>query len=286
MLLSKGIELFRDHMTAVDKAEDTIKGYFIELRQFNRFAVQKYNGPVYLHEITVQDLEDYMQMRKIKGDAASSRSRSVYILRAFYSFCVKKEYILNNISQKLEIIPVQEKERVYLTEEEFKVLEAAVKPAIAKLILNSLFYTGMRISECLNLSLQDVDLKIGVITVRNTKSKRDRLLPIHKDLKPLLQDYLNTWRQGNACRYFFTANNKNRVSPDYINRVLHETTQTLGWNKKVTCHSIRHSFASRLVENNVNIVNIQKLLGHSDLSTTSIYTHTNMIELFKAVNSI
>ncbi len=286
ILLPKASELFKKHMKNSDRSEETIKGYITELNQFNSFLTKKYNGPVYIDEVSAQDLEDYIQMLKEKGNAPASRSRSVYILRALFSFCHKRELILKNIGTMLETIPVPEKERVFLTEEEMNILLSAVKAPIAKIILFTLFYTGLRISECVNLLQKDVDLKNRIISVKNTKNKKDRQIPIHKDLLPMLEEYLSCRRAGGIQLFFFTSRNKNRVSPDYINRVLCETTRRLHWDKKVTCHTIRHSFASNLVAKNVNIVNIQKLLGHSDLSTTSIYTHTNMDELANAINSI
>ena len=286
MLLAEAIKLFKTHMTTIDRAQETIKGYTIELNLFNRFLTQKYNSPVYVDEITIQDMEEYMQMAKKAGKAPASRRRTVYILRSFFNFCYKKEYIPRNISVNLEPVTAPEKERTFLTYDEMEMLLSAVKPPLIKLILNTLFFTGMRISECLNLLVEDVNLKEGVITVRNTKNKRDRQIPIHKSLMPLLTDYLNNWRKGKSNPYFFSVNNVCKVSPDRVNRVLREATKSLNWSKHVTCHIIRHSFASNLVARNVNIVSIQKLLGHSSLSTTSIYTHVNLDELKKAINAI
>ncbi len=286
ILLMKAAELFKKQMKCSDRSSETIKGYMTELNQFNTFLTKKYNGPVYIEEVDVQDLEDYIGMLKEKGNAPASRSRSIYILRAFTSFCLKRELISKNIGMMLEPVPVPEKERIYLTPKDMDVLLSSVKAPIAKLVLSTLFYTGMRISECLNLRLCDVDLKSGIISVKNTKNKKDRQIPIHKDLNTILGEYLKNRRTGGTSPFFFTSRNKNRVSPDYVNRILRETTRSLRWNKKVTCHILRHSFASNLVAKNVNIVNIQKLLGHSDLSTTSIYTHSNMDELTNAINLI
>ena len=286
MLLPKAIELFHRQMINTDRAPSTIKGYVIELKLLNRFLTGKYNGPVYLKEITLEDLESYLEMLKQKGTAPASRSRSIYIIRAFYNFCCKKSLAEKNISLNLEAVAVPEKERAFLTSEEMKTLISEVTSPLARLILNTLFCTGMRISECLNLSIKDVDLKRGIITVRHTKNKRDRQIPINKELLPLLKDYFHNWRRYDTNRYFFAYGENCKVSADYMNRVLHEATTTLGWDKKVTCHIIRHSFASNLVLQNINIVSIQKLLGHSNLSTTSIYTHTNMEELLNAVNKI
>lgn len=286
MLLSEAITYYKRHMITIDRAPETIKGYTIELNLFNKYICEKYNGPVYLEEITLNDLEEYMEVLKKKGNAPVSRNRVVYIIRSFYNFCYKKEYVSNNLGMKLEAISVPEKERVFLTADEMKELISAIKPPLIKLIITTLYYTGMRISECLNLLVDDVNFNDGIITVRNTKNKKDRQIPIHKDLIHLLRDYCTNWRRGKSNPYLFSYNNKRKVSPDHVNRVLHETTKKLKWNKHVTCHVIRHSFASNLVAKNVNIVNIQKLLGHSNLSTTSIYTHTNLNELKNAVNTI
>ncbi len=286
ILLMKAAGLFEKHMKCSDKSGETIKGYMTELNQFNVFLTKKYNGPVYIEEVAVQDLEDYLHMLREKGNAPSSRSRSIYILRAYMNFCCKRELVSKNIGKMIEPIPVPEKERIFLTPEDMEILLSSVDSPIARLILSTLFYTGLRISECLNLQIRDVDLKSGIISVKNTKNKKDRQIPIHRDLNPMLGDYLKNWRTGGSGPFFFTSRNKSRVSPDYVNRILTETTRRLQWDKKVTCHIIRHSFASNLVAKNVNIVNIQKLLGHSDLATTSIYTHASMEELANAINAI
>ena len=286
MLLHKAIGLYRMYMITMDRSEETVKGYTIELSLLNRYLSEKYNSPVYVEDITLHELEEYLLMLKLKGHAPSSRSRVVYIIRAFYSFCNKKDYINNNISLKLEAIPVPEKERIYLSEEEINKIVSTVQNPLIKLLLNTLYHTGMRISECLNLKVQDVDLVEGIITVRNTKGKKDRQIPIHEILLDELRNYIALWRKGKQNPYFFSLNNTFKISPDYVNRILHQTTSSLNMSKHVTCHILRHSFASSFVSKNVNIVSIQKLLGHRDLSTTSIYTHTNLNELKQVVNTI
>lgn len=89
ILLMKAAELFKKQMKYSDRSSETIKGYMIELNQFNTFLTKKYNGPVYIEEVAVQDLEDYIGMLKEKGNAPASRSRSIYILRAFTNFCLQ-----------------------------------------------------------------------------------------------------------------------------------------------------------------------------------------------------
>lgn len=286
MLLSEAIKLFREHMLDINRSPETIKGYTIELNLLCKYLYEKYNSPVYLEEITFQDLEDYIRHLNLRGYAPVSRNRTLYIIRSFYNYCCKKEYVLYNPGMKLEPISVTEKERVFLTPKEVKELVSAINHRLIRLIVCTLYYTGMRISECLNLLTTDVNLSEQVITIRNTKNKKYRHIPINDCLLPLLTDYWNNWRKGPKNPYFFSIDNVHKVSPDHVNRLLRKACKELGWDKHVTCHIIRHSFASSLVAKNVNIVNIQKLLGHSNLSTTSIYTHTNFDALKTAVNSI
>lgn len=286
MLLNQAVAMFDSHMKTVDRSEATIKGYILVLKAFSNFLSYKYNGPIYMEEIRLQDLEDYLLELKNRNLQPASRSRCIYIIKAFFNYCCKKEILTSNISDKLETIQVPERERIYLTPEEMKHLISSIEKPIVRLILNTLYYTGLRISECLSLQTGDVDLDNRVLSVRNTKSKKDRQVPINAQLIPQLASYRDQRPIDTACTNFFIANRVHGISPDYLNRTLKEACRQLGWNKKITCHSLRHSFASTLVANNVSIVNIQKLLGHQNLATTSIYTHTNLAELTNAVNSM
>jgi integrase/recombinase XerD len=197
------------------------------------------------------------------------------------------------MANELAIVPAPVKERVFLSCEEMKPLISSITEPTARLIVTTLFYTGMRISECLGLKPEDVDLVSGIINVRNTKNRVERNIPIHRKLKPLLKEYSMQFAScggrrgsGHSSRKYFFWRGGRSISADYVNRVLRETTRKLKWSKKVTCHIIRHSFASSLVQKNINLVNIQKLLGHNSLSTTSIYTHTNMKNLQNVINTI
>jgi len=181
---------------------------------------------------------------------------------------------------------VQQKERESLTQDEVNELIQAIDHPLLRLVVLTLAYTGLRISECLNLTLTDVDLKAKVIAVRNTKTKKDRRVPIHHDLLPLFEQYKETWREGEKSSYFFTTKRSGRLSDVYVNRTLHAATRKLGWQKEVSCHILRHTFATNLIRSKVDIVRVQKLLGHAKLATTGIYTHAVLDELVEAVNSL
>ena len=145
-------------------------------------------------------------------------------------------------------------------------------------------FTGLRVTECTSLRLEDVDLNNLVIHVINGKGGKDRDVPISATLAPYLVDYLQNWRPNVSSDKFLATQKTGEISHQTINKAFHQTTYKLAWEKKVTCHILRHTFASKLVANDVHVSKISKLLGHADVRTTSIYMHSSTEELQEAVN--
>lgn len=168
--------------------------------------------------------------------------------------------------------------------EEAEELIETIDHPLVQLVCKTLFYTGMRISECLNLRLKDIDLEKNMFYIIDGKGKKDRTIPINKDLAPSLKDYIENWRPEVDTDYLFATAKTGTISATYVNRIIKDTVEQLGWTKNVTTHILRHSFASNLIKKGVNIVHVQKLLGHSNLKVTSIYTHTEIDDLSKSVN--
>ena len=120
---------------------------------------EKANGPVFVDEITEQDLEDFMLYLKDERDfAPNSRSRYFYTLRSFYKYAEKKDIVEKDIAARMDPIRLPQKERVYLSEEEVMKVAEAIDIYIIKLIVLFLYNTGLRISECRDLKIEDVDL--------------------------------------------------------------------------------------------------------------------------------
>ncbi|MFL0194327.1 tyrosine-type recombinase/integrase [Clostridium sp. WILCCON 0269] len=285
--LKSAISQFQDYLTYTEKSKETIAGYMRELKKFYNHQQVKFNYPPYLSDVKLGELEEYLGSQLLKGLSQGTRSRSYHILRSFYNFCYKKELIQRNIALSLEPIKVKRKERIYLLEEEVNSLVNEIESELVKMAVNSIYYTGMRISECTNLRLKDVDFESKVIHVIGGKGNKDRDIPISDKLYEILIDYVENKRlKVDGSEYFFATSKSGRISPQYINKQINEAVKKLKWDKHVSAHIIRHSFASRLVQKNVNLVRIQKLLGHSDLRVTSIYTHTSTNDLRQAVNEI
>jgi integrase/recombinase XerD len=142
MLLTQAIESFSKYMDLIDRSKQTIKGYEVELGYFNNFLAVKYNCPIYVEDIKLKDIEDYLLYEKERGIASASRSRSVYILRSFYNYCVKKDIVRKNIANLVEPVKVKQKERDFITEEEFEQLAATIKQPVIRTVVQTMFYTG------------------------------------------------------------------------------------------------------------------------------------------------
>jgi site-specific recombinase XerD len=285
MLFMDAINQFGKYQANIERSSVTIKAYHEDLTLLNRHLQEKYNGPIYLEDITQKDVEDYLYyLKEVKGLQPISRKRVLGSMRSFFSYAFKSGWCDKNVTARLEPIKCQQKERQYLSEEEVMQFVNAIDHKLIRLVAQTLFYTGMRISECLNLQVEDVDLQEDLFHIRHGKGNKDRFVPINSKLKELLVDYKENCRV--VSENFFATRISGTLSETSVARVFRETTQALGWKKKVTPHVLRHSFASKLVQNDVHLVKISKLLGHSSLKTTSIYVHSQMEDLKDAVNTL
>lgn len=283
MLLNQGIKDFVRYMKLIDRSKQTITGYEKELNYFDDFLSVKHNCPMYIEDITLQDLEDYLLDQKKRKISTASRSRSVYILRSFYNYCTKKDIVEKNLAALIEPVKVKQKEREFLTEEEFEELAGAIKHPTIKTVVQTLFYTGGRISEITDLKLEEVDLENRVIHIIEGKGGKDRDIPISDRLHKILKNYLENIREADSDR-FFALEKTGKVSPTYVNRLIREATAEIGLEKEVSAHILRHSFGTNLLEKGASVVSIQKLLGHANLAVTTRYLHQDINKLSDAVN--
>lgn len=285
MLLNQAIKGFTKYLELIDRSQETIRGYSRELKSFSNFVTVKHNCPVYMEDITLQDLEDYLLHEKERGAASASRSRSLYILRSFYNYCCKKDLCTKNIASLLEPVKIKQKERAFITEGEFEQLAAAIEQPIIRTVVQAMFYTGGRISEIINLKLEDVDLENKILHIIEGKGGKDRDVPINDKLYRILKNYLENIRDVEVeLDRFFAIRTTGKVSASYINRCIHDAVEKLGWEKDISAHVLRHSFGSNLLEKGASVVSIQKLLGHSSLRVTSRYLHQDTDKLSEAVN--
>lgn len=276
---------FLDALIVKNSSPETISGYGKDLSMINTFLEERFNGIVMLEDIQTEDLDDYLTMLSVeKKYKPRSVNRHINTIRSFYNHAIKKGWTLRHAAAPLEQHKVPKKERTSLDEQEYSELIHAIEHPTIKVIIQFLYFTGLRITECLTMQVEDVNLNNKTIHVKNGKGNKERMVPITDKLMPILSNYLENVRPDVSSKRFFALTKTGKVSDIYVNRVLHETTQQLGWSKVVTCHILRHSFASNLVNKNVHIAHISSLLGHADLKTTSVYVHSNPTQLAEAVS--
>ena len=167
-----------------------------------------------------------------------------------------------------------------LTKDEIFSLLKELNNKKSKLMISLVYATGMRVSEITSLKINDLDLEESIGHVRQGKGKKDRIFNIPKFLSSKLKRFVEKQKSFNQ-EYIFSGRNGKRMSDRNVQKIVKNAAKKAGIKKEVHTHTLRHSFATHLLENEVDIRKIQELLGHSDLSTTQIYTHVSPEELKK-----
>lgn len=281
MLFTEAIEKFINNLEITNKSNQTIIGYRKELKYFVGFWEEKYNYPPEIEDISEEQIEEYLKYKRDKGMATTTVARALHILSSFYKFLCKRKMCSVNPTNFVDSIRVTRNRREFLTKEEFETLIENTENELMKYIFVTLFNSGLRVSELTNLKIEDVNLDNRLIYVIG-KGNKYREIPINNNLYVIFKEYLNT--KESKSNYFFATKKTGRVSSQYINLCLSESLEKSGINKKISCHCLRHSFATNLLSSGANIQDVRDLLGHADIKTTSIYLHSISENLRNAVN--
>jgi site-specific recombinase XerD len=191
------------------------------------------------------------------------------VIRSFYSFIVQSEYMANDPTKGISSIKIDKKAPVYLTQSEMRdLIDSAVEPR-NNLIVKMLYATGVRISELVNIKKSDIDFDRDTIKVFG-KGAKERIVLIPDGLSSVLRTY---------CEQLDDNSKLFDLTTRTVQRDIKILAVRAGINKHVTPHKLRHSFATHMLQNGGSVVAIQKLLGHTSLNTTQIYTHYNVDDL-------
>lgn len=224
-----------------------------------------------IEKISLDDVKNFLA-QLIDKYSNKSRSLAVSSLRFFFKRVVDRP----DIFVKLEVPKKEKKLPIVLTVEEVKNLLAAATNKKSKLILKMLYSSGLRVSELVNLKPKDLDFNQNIGWVRKGKGSKDRIFKIAESLSKQLQKYIN---KNPANKFLFSKDKP--LTPRNIQLLIKKAAQKANINKKVTPHTLRHSFATHLLENGENLLVIQQLLGHENLETTRIYTHISQEQIKK-----
>lgn len=245
------------------KSDKTIKNYLFFNQKFLNFVKK----PV--ESISVDDVKSYLASLDKKSTA--TLALALASLRFFYEKIMKKE-----IFKEIEIPRKEKKLPMVLSKEEIKQLIEGADTSKSKLIISFLYSTGLRVSEIVNLKVNDLNLDEKMGWVRAGKGKKDRMFILPEKIIEHIKDFRNKHQN---YQYLFSESEP--LTTRNIQKIIKHTAKKVGIPKKITPHTMRHSFATHLLENGTDIRYIQELLGHSNLNTTQIYTHVSTEELKK-----
>lgn len=269
--MKRYIEKFTSYLEIEKNASSyTILNYKVDLDEFSDF----------LKDIPIEKV-DYITLRKflahLKAKNLKSRTlaRKISCLRTFFRFLCRESYLKSNPTTLLLTPKLDKRLPEFLTEDEMvKLLEAPSKDELFCLrdraILESLYSTGMRIGELVGLNIDDVDFIAGVVKVRG-KGKKERLLPVGEKALTALRRYIENRKK--KTDELFLNKNGTRLSDRGVRDILEKYIRQTSSKENISPHTLRHSFATHLLNNGADLRSVQELLGHVNLSTTQIYTH-------------
>jgi len=264
----------------------TIKSYRIDLSQLAEYMEEKKAS---LGEIDNVLLRGFLARLHERKDRRSTVARKLAAIRSFFQFCMDKKWLEDNPA-KVVSTPKQERPiPSFLSEEEMahfldlphsnKVLDLRDKA-----VLELLYATGIRVSELVGVDLEDVSYEEGLIRVKG-KGKKERILPFGRKAEASLRDYLRVRPSINKGRIdekaLFLNYRGERLTPRSVERIIDKYIRFSALKRKISPHSLRHSFASHLLSRGADLRVIQELLGHESLATTQKYTHLDLAQLLK-----
>jgi len=291
MTAKKIIETFREHLEAERRfSEHTLKAYLIDIQSLSDYCTER--GLSSFLDASLDDLYQYVE--GLGHLQATSLARRISAIRTFFKFLVKKELIVQNPAELLELpkLPRTLPKAVGI-DDILKMTEIPVDLSNYldfrnHLIIRVFYLTGIRISECAGLDHADFDLQQATIRVLG-KGKKERVVPFGDKEIGTIRAYLNTRASHlTACsknllseRAFFLNYRGERLSVRGIRLVVAKMVEQLAVSYHISPHSLRHSFATHLLEAGADVRSIQEILGHASLATTQRYTHLNLDHLMK-----
>lgn len=265
-------------------AKNTINSYINDLNAFFTY----FDNIKDTYQLTSDDLEEYILNLSTKGMATSSIVRIISSIRGFCVFLISED-INPNLKLHL-IIPKKEKHLPnFLTYEEIEALFSAPDLSIKnefrdRAMLELMYSCGLRVSELVNLKIKQINLNQKIIKVFG-KGSKERITPIGDYAMDYLLKYLGDIRNKSKYKsspYVFLNKNGSPLSRQYFFMLIKKYALKAGISKNVSPHILRHSFATHLLENGADLIMVQKLLGHTNIETTQIYTQVTTQRILSA----
>ena len=284
--MNEYIEDFIDYLVLERKLSiNTKESYQFDLKEFN-----KYFKDYKINNLNEQDLLEYLKyLKEEKILNERSIERHLTTIRSFYKYLMKNKIIDNDITVNIDNLKLGKYLPNTLTTEEIDLLmDFPLNTPFdfrTKAMLELMYGSGLRVSELVNLTLSDIDLYNCTILIHG-KGNKERIVPLGEYAKSYLEKYLEIRselikKKNGYYNELFLNNHGKPITRNGFNFLLNRLLKDKGINKNITPHTLRHSFATHMLDNGADLRTIQELLGHSDVVTTRIYTHVSKKQIQK-----
>jgi len=288
--MQKVIKQFEKYITSKGLSLNTRIAYKKDLLQLQKFLTKYFEtGEIDLKAISKLYLRDYLRELSFEGRTNRTLARKATTIKNFFKFCEQENFISKNPAANLQIPKFEKKLPKHFTEKEMEDLlsipDLSSKFGIRnKAILELIYSSGLRISEVAICRLQDLDLTEKIIKLMG-KGNKQRIVPVGKKAISALKKYLKIRSQfisKFSDHSLFLSKSGRPLSANELREILERYIMLVAKTKGYSPHSIRHSFATHLLEHGADLRAVQEMLGHSNLSTTEIYTHLSIKDLKKS----
>ncbi|MDP2921732.1 MAG: tyrosine recombinase XerC [Candidatus Omnitrophota bacterium] len=252
----------------------TVTNYKIDLREFSESIKDK---PI--EQVNHLDVRLFLARMKERNFSKRSVARKMACIRSFFKFLYREGLIKTNPSASLLTPKIEKKLPLFLNTDDIVKLLESPDPSDHiglrdRAILETLYSTGIRVSELVGLNKDDIDFISGVLKVYG-KGKKERLVPVGDKALRAIRAYFEKIgvSEINESKPVFLNKSKRRVSDRAVRRIVDKYIHRASLNENISPHSLRHSFATHMLDRGADLRSVQELLGHANLSTTQIYTH-------------
>lgn len=271
------VDRFEQYLREVKQAsENTVQSYRRDLMQMITYLEEK--GIREAAKVTKTSLHGYILHMEEQGKAATTISRMMAAIKAFFNYECMQARIRRNPAESLHAPKVEKKAPVILSVDQVSALLAqpsgqTPKEIRDKAMLALLYATGIRVSELIGIQMEDINMNIGFLVCRD--GERERTIPFGRSAKAALEEYLeharNELLRGKGSDYFFVNCTGGAMSRQGFWKIIKYYGEKAGIEEDITPHTLRHSFAAHLIARGADMRAVQTILGHSDMATTQMY---------------
>ena len=282
------IDKFLDYISVEKRySQNTLVSYKKDLEDLLLF-ISETEGTEDLKKVDKKIIRNFIVSLSEKKIQKRSINRKLSSLRSFYLYLLKIGEIQVSPLETIPSLKFYAEKQIPISEEEMEnlgeILESESGNSLEKLIIETLYQTGMRKSELCNILLEQVDFSKSEIFVKG-KGNKQRVVPVSENLLKRMQEYVAIRKPNeDSGIYFFVRENGKKLSEKFVYSVVNRYLSLITLKKKKSPHILRHSFATHVLNNGAEISKVKKILGHSSLASTQVYTNGNIEQLKRVFN--